>query len=65
MNIIELIFKQDNEHKTLLNVPIKPFINNKKEWYPKNKSKRLNQESGEYNNKPTDTDIIMRNVEVW
>ena len=58
MNIIGFIFRQDNEHKTLLNVPIKPFITNKKEWIPKNKSKRLNQETGEHNNKPTDTEYF-------
>ena len=56
MNIIESILKQDTEHKTLLNVPIKGIMQHKKEWIPKNKSKRLNQETGIYNIKPIDTD---------
>ena len=60
MNIIEFIFKQDNEHKTLLNVPIQSIIQHKKEWTPKNKSKRLNQETGIYNKKPKDPDYFNR-----
>ena len=58
MNIIDFIFKQDTEHKTLLNVPIKAIMSNKKECHPKNKSKRLNQETGVYNNKPTDVNYF-------
>ena len=58
MNIIEFILKQDTEHKTLLNVPIKGIMQNKKEFIPKNKSKRLNQETGIYNNKPKDVNYF-------
>ena len=60
MNIIEFMIKQDTEHKTLLNVPIQTFVRNKKEFIPKNKSKRLNQETGEYNKKPKDPDYFNR-----
>ena len=58
MNIIEFVFKQDREHKTLLNVPIKTIIQHKREWIPKNNSKRLNQETGVYNIKPIDPEYF-------
>ena len=58
MNIIEFVFKQDNEHKTLLNVPIKGLVKNHQEWLPRNNAKRLNQETGIYNNKPNDPEYV-------